>query len=494
MVILSALAVLSGRVGEHVRALARTAAGENVRDVFSTLPADLTQIQQRTVISAAVVAGMKLVALINDGTTIAVHYARPDNSPLASPPNPKASPKPPSSTLALTRLLPEPSSPDGSKLFSKQKSGRISSPSRLIAYAREAERIKSISSVNDEANASAEGLVGDNDFKIMLERKARSRTCSGGSSRTLWMELAPVFWQADVESAILHGQNARLRFVQTVAKNDVSLVKLTTDADKACVLGTAFYATLLSRHFKTQPVKFQDASFAKFTRIMLPSTRSTTGLDKASTPEYEQPFDVVAGFNEPSAAYDLTERGATDDAVKFTLLYSEDGLASITEAVVVGTVKDNGLTAEGSLAVRPPSRAASASEETKVEDEPDQLVEKIESIAVSLILEPAIVKPMSLDKSNGNLISNIAVPNASVAKHSTTSKASSIERVDVQKSLSQACGSGVGRSRDELAWDEAGECGSEQTESEGCEAEDCNHDEYDERRQGTGDSRGKDQR
>jgi hypothetical protein len=45
------------------------------------------------------------------------------------------------------------------------------------------------------------------------------------------------------------------------------------------------------------------------------------------------------------AAYNnLTERGATDAAVKITVLYSESGLASITEAAVVGTVKDDSFT------------------------------------------------------------------------------------------------------------------------------------------------------
>ncbi|CAE6474144.1 unnamed protein product [Rhizoctonia solani] len=302
MAILSALAVLSGWVGEHVRALARTAAAENVRDVFSTFPADLTQIQQRTVISAAEVAGMKLVALINDGTTSIRRslcqtrqfstrelHMRCDSSAAATlvafhtitvpainkPTKPESITQTTSLGYGFDTLASgtELTRPIQTVLEAKVRTNlKSESINRLCA--REAERIKSISGVTDEANAGAEGLVGDNDFKTKLERKARPRTCSGGSSRTLWMELAPVFWRADVESVILHGQNARIRFVQTVAKNDVSLVKLTTDADEACVLGTAFYATSLSRHFRTQPVKVQDASFAKFTRVMLPSTRS----------------------------------------------------------------------------------------------------------------------------------------------------------------------------------------------------------------------------
>jgi hypothetical protein len=41
---------------------------------------------------------------------------------------------------------------------------------------------------------------------------------------------------------------------------------------------------------------------------------------------------------------------------------------------------------------------ASVSEETKVEDEPKEPVEKLESIPITVTVEPVTVKPVSLDE------------------------------------------------------------------------------------------------
>ncbi|CUA71930.1 Hypoxia up-regulated protein 1 [Rhizoctonia solani] len=316
--------------------------------------------------------------------------------------------------------------------------------------AREAERIKAILSVNVEVNAGVEGLVGEKDFKTKVERKEFDKA----TEDLFWRFQQPMLdaidgtgvGLADVESVILHGGTTRVPFVQTVLKSTVGSAKLATNvnADEACVLGTAFYGASLSRQFRTKPVKVQDAVlrevYLSYTaenkgkdgnprtiNTMVFPVRSATGIKKTLTLKRKQDFDVVVGFKElepagqpganvptlqytitgVEAAYNnLTERGATDAAVKLTLLYSESGLATITEAAVVGTVKDDSLTGKlkslfgggSSSTTATESSTASASEETKVEDEPKEPVEKVESIPVTATVEPVTVKPMSLDE------------------------------------------------------------------------------------------------
>ncbi|KAF8729281.1 heat shock protein 70 family, partial [Rhizoctonia solani] len=333
---------------------------------------------------------------------------------------------------------------------------------------REAERIKAILSVNTEANAGVEGLVADQDFKTKLERKEFDKA----TEDLFWRFQQPMLdaldgtdvGLADVESVILHGGNTRVPFVQTVLKSTVGSAKIATNvnADEACVLGTAFYGASLSRQFRTKPIKVQDAVVREvflsytaenkgkdgnprtITNVVFP-VRSATGVKKTLTLKRKQDFDVVVGFKEiepagqpganvptlrytisgVEAAYNnLTERGATDAAVKLTLLYSESGLASITEAAVVGTVKDDSFTGKlknlfggsPSTTTGTETSTASVSEETKVEDEPKAPVEKLESIPITATIEPVTIKPLSLDEKKAARKRLIALNAAASAK------------------------------------------------------------------------------
>ncbi|CAE6362326.1 unnamed protein product [Rhizoctonia solani] len=118
--------------------------------------------------------------------------------------------------------------------------------------------------------------------------------------------------------------------------------------------------------------------------ITLP-IRSATELGKTSTPKHQQDCEVVVGSKEhtgqpiadvPTLQYtimgvmaacnNLTERGAINTAAKRSVLHSESGLASITEAAVFGTI----VLMWGYSSLRQPGRASSALEETMVKDEP----------------------------------------------------------------------------------------------------------------------------
>ena len=59
----------------YVKGLAETLAGEKVHDVVLTVPPFYTQFERDAVADAIEVAGLRTLALINDGTAVAINYA-----------------------------------------------------------------------------------------------------------------------------------------------------------------------------------------------------------------------------------------------------------------------------------------------------------------------------------------------------------------------------------------------------------------------------------
>ena len=59
----------------YVRELAESAANEKVSDVILTIPPYYTQHERDAVVDAVEIAGMRTLALIHDGTAVAVNYA-----------------------------------------------------------------------------------------------------------------------------------------------------------------------------------------------------------------------------------------------------------------------------------------------------------------------------------------------------------------------------------------------------------------------------------
>ena len=59
----------------YVRALAEDAAGERVQDVVVTVPPFYAQFERDAIADAVELAGLRLLALVNDGAAVAVNYA-----------------------------------------------------------------------------------------------------------------------------------------------------------------------------------------------------------------------------------------------------------------------------------------------------------------------------------------------------------------------------------------------------------------------------------
>ena len=76
----------------YVRSLAESkAAGERVDDVIVTVPPYYTQFEHDTVVDAIEISGLSTLALVNDGTAVAVNYAM-----TRSPPSRSVAPQRPS--------------------------------------------------------------------------------------------------------------------------------------------------------------------------------------------------------------------------------------------------------------------------------------------------------------------------------------------------------------------------------------------------------------
>ncbi|CUA77651.1 RNA-directed DNA polymerase from mobile element jockey [Rhizoctonia solani] len=215
--------------------------------------------------------------------------------------------QPPPLVLALTRLLRNRAD------LTDLESEMLDRPYAKLA--REAERVKAISSVNAEVNAGVGGMLND-------------------------------------ESRILQGGNTHVPLVQTVAKNAVGSAKLANnvDADEACVLSTAFYGASLSRQFRAEPVQgsgyrcshnLPGLYWREQVRGREPSqdpspyqvrNRDRKDLDSEAPATFrcrhwiqgcDFPMLQYTIMGVKAAYHNLPERGAIDAAVKFTLLYSE---------------------------------------------------------------------------------------------------------------------------------------------------------------------------
>jgi hypoxia up-regulated 1 len=73
---------LVGMQFAYVKGLAESLAGEKVHDVVVTVPPYYTQFERDAVADAIEVAGLRTLALVNDGTAVAVNYAMTRSFPI----------------------------------------------------------------------------------------------------------------------------------------------------------------------------------------------------------------------------------------------------------------------------------------------------------------------------------------------------------------------------------------------------------------------------
>lgn len=287
---------LVGMQFAYIKHLAELVANEKVTDVIVTVPAYYTQFERDAVADAIEISGLRTLALINDGTAVAVNYAMTRNFPTpeyhiiydAGASGIRATvasfttANDPKTGVAGTHIaiagVGYDRSTGGVELDRRlrdilvnafnAKAGRdVRQDKRGMAKLwKEAQRVKAILSANTEATAQIESLAWDIDFKYKVSREQFEETC-----KELKGEFAKPIQDAlknagltieNVTSVILTGGSTRTPIIQAAVKAAVGddKIALNVNADEAAVLGAALHGAGLSRQFKTKNIKVTDIS------------------------------------------------------------------------------------------------------------------------------------------------------------------------------------------------------------------------------------------
>ncbi|KAI0339093.1 actin-like ATPase domain-containing protein [Trametopsis cervina] len=278
----------------YVRELAEgAAAGEKVTDVILTVPPFYTVQERDAVVDAVEIAGMKTLALIHDGTAVAVNYAmtrtfaeKPEYHVIydAGASSIRATvvgfsaegKKKEQATAIVVKGVGFDRSTGGTELdrrlheilvndFNKKHKKDIREDKRGMAKLwKEAGRIKAILSANAEAMASVESVAFDIDYRSKVTRKefeTASKDLRVRYARPIFEALSNAGLTLDnVTSVILTGGASRTPMIQAAVRAAVgeSKIALNVNADEAAVLGAALHGAALSRQFKTKDIRVTD--------------------------------------------------------------------------------------------------------------------------------------------------------------------------------------------------------------------------------------------
>ncbi|KIM41799.1 hypothetical protein M413DRAFT_18744 [Hebeloma cylindrosporum] len=280
----------------YIKHLAELVANEKVTDVVVTVPPYYSQFERDAIADAIEISGLRTLAIINDGTAVAVNYAMTRTFPTpeyhviydAGSSGIRATvasfttAKDPKTGAAGTHIAVSGVGYDrttgGVELDRRMreilidafnaKTGRdIRQDKRGMAKLwKEALRVKAILSANTEAMAMVESLAWDIDFKTKVTRAQFEEKC-----KDLKSEYAKPIEEAlknagltldNITSVIFTGGSTRIPMVQSAVKAAVGedKIALNVNADEAAVLGAALYGASLSRQFKTKAIKVSDIS------------------------------------------------------------------------------------------------------------------------------------------------------------------------------------------------------------------------------------------
>ncbi|KAI6037994.1 heat shock protein 70 family [Pisolithus marmoratus] len=279
----------------YVKKLAEDAAGEFVKDVVVTVPPYYTQFERDAVADAIEIAGLKTLALINDGSAVAINYAMTRTFS----PTPEyhviydagasstratvvsfASAEDPKTKAQYTQIsvlgVGSDRSTGGTELdrrlreilieafINKHKRDIRRDKRGMAKLWKEAGRIKTILSANSEAMATVESVAFDIDFRAKITRAQFEKACKDLSDRfaqPVYDALANAGLNLDnVASVILTGGSSRTPMVQAAVRTAVGedRIAMNVNADEAAVLGAALYGASLSRQFKTKDIRVTD--------------------------------------------------------------------------------------------------------------------------------------------------------------------------------------------------------------------------------------------
>ncbi|KAG7087443.1 hypothetical protein E1B28_013409 [Marasmius oreades] len=278
----------------YIKNLAESVAGEKVYDVIVTVPPYYSQFERDAVADAIEISGLRTLALINDGTAVAVNYAMTRS--FASPEHHIIYDAGASSIRATVVQFSadHKTSPPGTQIFVKgvaydrtvggtefdrrlreilvqsfttKHQRNIRNEKRAMAKLwREAGRVKAILSANTEAMLTVESLAFDIDFRTKVTRAQFETACEdlqGRFTQPIVQALDNAGLTLDnITSVIYTGGATRTPMIQAAVKALVGedKIAMNVNADEAAVLGAALHGASLSRQFKTKNIQTFDIS------------------------------------------------------------------------------------------------------------------------------------------------------------------------------------------------------------------------------------------
>ncbi|KAF9221713.1 actin-like ATPase domain-containing protein [Gyrodon lividus] len=306
----------------YVKQLAESLAGESVREVVLTVPPYYSQFEREAVVDAVEIAGMRSLALINDGTAVAINYAMtrtfsstPEYHVIydAGASSTRATvvsfvaAEDPTTKVSYTQIsvlgVGFDRSTSGTDLdrrlreilverFITQHRQDIRRDNRGMAKLwKEAGRVKAILSANTEATSTVENVAFDVDFKTKVTREQFERACSDLRSRfakPIYDALASADLSLDhISSVILTGGSSRTPMVQAAIKAAVGedRIALNVNADEAAVLGAALRGASLSRQFKTKDIRIIDIATYDIEASYFASTPESRNINSLVFPK-----------------------------------------------------------------------------------------------------------------------------------------------------------------------------------------------------------------
>ncbi|XP_063799542.1 hypoxia up-regulated protein 1 [Pseudophryne corroboree] len=294
----------------YSRSLAEEFAEQPVKDIVITVPAFFNQAERRAVLQAAQLAGLKVLQLINDNTAVALNYGvfrRKDiNSTAQTIMFYDMGSR--STTCTIVTYQTTKTKDSGTQpqlqvlgvgfdrtlggleidlrlrdrlavLFNEQKKSKKDvreNPRAMVKLLKEANRVKTILSANNDHMAQIEGLMDDIDFKTKMTRQELEDLCADLFNRVS----APVqkalrsaeLTLDQIDQVIIVGGATRVPKVQDLLLKAVGKEELSKNinADEAAAMGAVYQAAALSKAFKVKPFVVRDAAFypiqVEFTR------------------------------------------------------------------------------------------------------------------------------------------------------------------------------------------------------------------------------------
>ncbi|KAJ1905269.1 lumenal Hsp70 protein [Coemansia sp. IMI 209127] len=284
----------------YAQQLVKESEGVLVKDAVFTVPSFFDRSQRQAMLEAADLAGFRTLALVNDGSAVALNYAM--NREFTKPERhlfydmgagktiatvarfsvrqESKSKKAKKTTIINVQSFSSDAMLGGQEIdfvvrdmlvtqFAKSTGSPaddVRASSRAMnRLLKEAKRVKTILSANIEAIASVEGLYNGNDLRVRITRSELEEAAAHFLPRIR----APVddalraanVTISDVDSIVLVGGGSRVPLVQRTLGDAFGADKLSrnVNAEEACVLGAVFKGATLSSHFKVRDMRLRDA-------------------------------------------------------------------------------------------------------------------------------------------------------------------------------------------------------------------------------------------